>query len=154
MKLLEDELDLESITVMIQKEVADRLIATPGDKMSGAITYSVYYYARSKVIMEVPKESFIPEPEVTSKVIRLDIRKQPEIKVKNKEFMFKVIKLAFTQRRKTLLNALKNNGILSSKEQGIEIFTNLGLSENVRAENLSLEQFAKLSECIESKIEN
>ncbi len=154
MKLLEDELDLESITVMIQKEVADRLIATPGDKMSGAITYSVYYYATSKAIMEVPKESFIPEPEVTSKVIRLDIRKKPEIEVKNKEFMFKIIKLAFTQRRKTLLNALKNNSILSSKEQGIEIFTKLGLSENVRAENLSLEQFAKLSEYIESKIEN
>ena len=149
MKLLEDELDLESITVMIQKEVADRLIATPGDKMSGAITYSVYYYATSKAIMEVPKESFIPEPEVTSKVIRLDIRKKPEIEVKNKEFMFKVIKLAFTQRRKTLLNALKNNGILSSKEQGIEIFTKLGLLENVRAENLSIEQFAKLSELLE-----
>ena len=75
MKLLEEELDLESITVMIQKEVADRLIAIPGQKNTGAITYSVYYYATSEAILEVPNNSFIPEPEVTSKVIKLNIRK-------------------------------------------------------------------------------
>ena len=74
MKLLEEKLDLESITVMIQKEVADRLIAIPGEKETGAITYAVYYYAIAEAILEVPKESFIPEPEVTSKVIKLNIR--------------------------------------------------------------------------------
>ena len=81
MKLLEEKLDLESITVMVQKEVADRLIAIPGDKETGAITYSVYYYAQGEELLEVSKDSFIPEPEVTSKVIRLRIRKEPPVKV-------------------------------------------------------------------------
>ena len=101
MKLLEDKLNIESITVMIQKEVADRLIAIPGDKLSGAITYSIYYYAVAESIMEVPNNSFLPEPEVTSKVIKLNLRKAPPIKVKDEELMFKIIKLAFMQRRKT-----------------------------------------------------
>ena len=101
MKLLEEELDLESITVMIQKEVADRLIAIPGKKDTGAITYAVYYYAIAKDILIVPKESFIPEPEVTSEVINLKIRKQSPIEVKNKDYMFKIIKSAFTQRRRS-----------------------------------------------------
>ena len=91
MKLLEEKLDLESITVMIQKEVADRLIAIPGEKETGAITYAVYYYAIAEAILEVPKESFIPEPEVTSKVIKLNIRKEPPIEVQDKELMFKII---------------------------------------------------------------
>ena len=79
MKLLEEELDLNSITVMVQKEVADRLISNPGEKDAGAITYSVYYYATSESILEVPKNSFIPEPEVTSKVIKLILRKTPPV---------------------------------------------------------------------------
>ena len=111
MKLLEEELELESITVMIQKEVADRLIAVPGQKNTGAITYSVYYYASSEAIMEVPNSSFIPEPEVTSKVIKLNIRKEPIVTPKDKEKMFKIIKYAFMQKRKTLLNSLTNNGV-------------------------------------------
>ena len=84
MKLLEEELDLESITIMIQKEVADRLVAIPGDKNTGAITYTVYYYASSEKILEVPNTSFIPEPEVTSEVIKLNIRKEPVVKTQNK----------------------------------------------------------------------
>ena len=146
MKLLEEELDLESITVMIQKEVADRLIAVPGEKNTGAITYTVYYYAESQAIMEVPKESFIPEPEVTSKVIKLNIRKTPPVNPKNKEKMFKVIKCAFMQRRKTLLNSLTNNKIFANKEQGIKILNNSEIKENIRAEELSLEDFAKISD--------
>ena len=146
MKLLEEELDLESITVMIQKEVADRLIAVPGEKNTGAITYTVYYYAESQAIMEVPKESFIPEPEVTSKVIKLNIRKAPPVNPKNKEKMFKVIKCAFMQRRKTLLNSLTNNKIFANKEQGIKILNNSEIKENIRAEELSLEDFAKISD--------
>ena len=92
MKLLEDRLDLESITVMIQKEVADRLIAIPGEKETGAITYSVYYYSTAEGIMEVPNDSFIPEPEVTSKVIKLTLRKEPPVEVKSRGVMFRIIK--------------------------------------------------------------
>lgn len=145
MKLLEEELELESITVMIQKEVADRLIATPGEKNTGAITYSVYYYADSEAIMEVPNSSFIPEPEVTSKVIKLNIRKEPVVKPKDKEKMFKIIKYAFMQKRKTLLNSLTNNGVFKNKTQGTEILNSLGIKENVRPEELTLEQFEKIS---------
>ena len=146
MKLLEEKLDLESITVMIQKEVADRLIAIPGKKNTGAITYSVYYYASSKAILEVPKDSFIPAPEVTSKVIKLNIRKEPIITVKSSEKMFKIIKSAFTQRRKTLLNSLVNTKIIENKSKGIAVLHKLGLNENVRPEELTLEQFAKISD--------
>ena len=146
MKLLEEELELESITVMIQKEVADRLIAIPGEKNTGAITYAVYYYATSEAIMEVPNSSFIPEPAVTSKVIKLNIRKAPPVNPKNKEKMFKVIKCAFMQRRKTLLNSLTNNKIFANKEQGIKILNNSEIKENIRAEELSLEDFAKISD--------
>lgn len=145
MKLLEDKLDLDSITVMVQKEVADRLIATPGDKDTGAITYSVYYYATSKAILEVPKDSFIPEPEVTSEVIKLDIRKTPPVEVKSKKVMFRIIKSAFMQRRKTLLNSLTNTKVFLNKEEGLEILKKLNLPEDIRAEKLSLQDFANIT---------
>ena len=90
MKLLEEELDIESITVMIQKEVAQRLIAKPGNKLSGAITYCVYYYADSESVMIVENNSFIPEPEVQSQVIKLKIRKNPIISLNNKDLFFKL----------------------------------------------------------------
>ena len=151
MKLLEEKLDLESITVMIQKEVADRLIATPGDKETGAITYSVYYYATSQAILEVPNDSFIPEPEVTSKVIKLNIRKNPPVKVKSKEVMFRIIKSAFMQRRKTLLNALVNTKVFLNKEEGIRILKEIGLAEDIRAEKLTIEDFAKITNIILEK---
>ena len=146
MKLLEEELELESITVMIQKEVADRLIAIPGEKNTGAITYAVYYYATSEAIMEVPNSSFIPEPAVTSKVIKLNIRKEPIVTPKNKEKMFKVIKCAFMQKRKTLLNSLTNNKLFENKNQGIELLKSLQINENIRPEELTLEQFEKISD--------
>lgn len=146
MKLLEEELNLESITVMIQKEVADRLIATPGQKNTGAITHTVYYYAESEDILEVPNTSFIPEPEVTSKVIKLNIRKEPKVKLKDKEKMFKIIKCAFMQKRKTLLNSLTNTKIFKNKQEGIEILKKLEIAENIRPEELTLEQFKKISE--------
>ena len=147
MKLLEEKLDLESITVMVQKEVAERLIAVPGpkEKNTGAISYTVLYYASSQKIMEVDKESFIPAPEVQSEVIKLDIRKDPIVKVKKPEYMFKIIKFAFMQRRKTILNSLTNANIFKNKEEGIKILEEIGLSENVRAENLSIEDFAKIA---------
>lgn len=148
MKLLEEKLELESITVMIQKEVADRLIAIPGQKNTGAITYSVYYYASSEGILEVPNSSFIPEPEVTSKVIKLNIRKEPIVKPKDTEKMFKIIKYAFTQKRKTLLNSLTNNKVFDSKQQGIEVLKSLNINENARPEELTIEQFKIISDSL------
>lgn len=148
MKLLEDELDLESITVMIQKEVADRLIANPGDKNAGAITYTVYYYSIGEKIVEVPKNSFIPEPEVISEVIKLKIRSVPAVDVKNKKLMFEIIKKAFMQRRKTLLNSLNNSNVFKNKEEGINILNELGLEENIRAEKLTLKDFSNIADKI------
>lgn len=149
MKLLEEELPLESITVMIQKEVADRLIAIPGDKETGSITYSVYYYAETQGILEVPNYSFIPEPEVTSKVIRLNIRREPPVSVKNKEVMFRIIKCAFMQRRKTLLNALVNAKVFENKEEGIQILEKLDMDINIRPEKLKLEDYANITNLLQ-----
>ena len=145
MKLLEEQLDIESITIMIQKEVADRLIENPGGKNSGAITYTVNYYAEPEGILEVPNNSFIPEPEVTSKVLKLNIRKEPKVDVKNQDVMFKIIKSAFLQRRKTLLNALVNNKIFNSKEECIKVLQELDFDVNIRGEKLTLEDYAKLA---------
>lgn len=145
MKLLEEELDLKSITVMIQKEVADRLIAIPGEKNTGAITYAIYYYTEAHEIMEVPNNSFIPEPEVTSKVIKLNIRKDPIVKVENKELMFKIIRSAYMQRRKTLLNSLTNSKVFNNKEEGVLILKELNLKEDIRAEKLTLQDFVNIT---------
>ena len=154
MKLLEEKLDLESITVMIQKEVADRLAEIPGGKNTGAITYTVYFYAETEKILEVPNNSFIPEPEVTSEVIKLNIRKEEPVKVDDKELFFKIIKSAFMQRRKTLLNGLTNAKVFKNKEEGIKVLKELGISENIRAEKLTLEQFAQLSDLLIKDSEN
>lgn len=148
MKLLEEELDLESITVMIQKEVADRLIAIPGEKNTGAITYTVYYYSLGEKIIEVKNNSFIPEPEVTSEVIKLTIRNKAPIEVKDKDLMFRIIKNAFMQRRKTLVNSLSNSKIFKSKLEGIKILEDIGLKENVRAEQLTLQNFSDIADKI------
>lgn len=145
MKLLEEQLEIQSITVMIQKEVADRLIATPGEKETGAITYTVYYYATAQGVIEVPNNAFIPEPEVTSKVITLKIRKEPPVEVKDKEVMFRIIKCAFMQRRKTLMNALVNAKVFLNKEEAIQILKEIGLPENIRAEKLTLQDFANIA---------
>lgn len=146
MKLLEDNLNIESITIMIQKEVADRLIETPGGKNTGAITYAINYYSIPEGIIEVPKDSFIPEPEVTSKVLKLRIRDIPAVEVKDVELMFKIIKAAFMQRRKTLLNALVNNKVIKTKEDGMKILENLNMDIAIRGEKLSLEDYAKLAD--------
>ena len=148
MKLLEEKLNIESITVMIQKEVADRLTALPGEKLSGAITYSVYYYATAEKILEVPNNSFIPEPEVTSEVIKLNLRKEAPIKVDNEELLFKIIKLAFMQRRKTLVNALSNGNLFKNKEQIYTMLKELNIDEKVRGEALTLEQYAEITNWI------
>lgn len=148
MRLLEEHLDIKSITVMIQKEVAERLIEIPGGKNTGAITHTVYYYCESEKIMEVPNSSFIPEPEVTSEVIKMHLRQTPAVKIENPKVMFMIIKSAFMQRRKTLLNALTNAQVFISKQEGIKILKKLNLDENVRAENLSIQDFANIAKCI------
>ena len=148
MKLLEDKLDIETITVMVQKEVADRLIAIPGEKLSGAITYSVYYYATSENVTIVENNSFIPEPEVDSEVIKLTIRKNQLVNLLNEGHFFKLIKISFMQRRKTLINALVNGGILKSKEDAKKLFDNLKMDYNTRGETLSIEKFAEISNYI------
>ena len=144
MKLLEERLDLQSITVMVQKEVAERLIAVPGEKFTGAITYSVYYYADSENVRVVDKSSFIPEPSVESEVINLKIRENPPVNVNNEELFFKLIKIAFMQRRKTLVNSLSNSGFIE-KNKIIEILKQLNINENIRAEKLSIQDFANIA---------
>ena len=144
MKLLEENLDIASITVMIQKEVADRLIEIPSGKNTGAITYTVYYYCECEKIRVVENTCFVPMPEVTSEVINLKLRKEPAVKVENKKVFFNIIKSAFMQRRKTLLNALVNTGVFKSKEEGAEILRKLNLREDIRAEKLTIEDFARI----------
>ena len=147
MKLLEDKLNIESITVMVQKEVAKRLTAEPGDKLSGAITYAVNYYCEPEEVVIVQNSSFIPEPEVESEVINLKIRKEPPVIVKNEELFFKLIKASFMQRRKTLLNGISNSGLMN-KEEVKQLLNKAGLDERVRGESLSMQDFANLANLI------
>lgn len=145
MKLLENRLNIKSITIMIQKEVAERILAKPGTKLSGAITYSVNYYAEPEKVTMVPNTSFIPSPEVDSEVIKLNIRKTPPVTLNDEKLFFNVIKASFMQRRKTLTNGLVNGGIIENKSKAVEMLKSIGLSENIRGEELTLEQFADLS---------
>ena len=145
MKLLEDKLDIESITIMIQKEVAQRLIANPGEDLSGAITYAIHYFAVPESIVEVSHNSFIPEPEVDSRVIKLNIRKEPAVCVKDEDRLFKIIKFAFMQRRKTLVNALSNGDLFESKKEIETMLKDLDIDTKIRGEKLTLEQFAQIA---------
>lgn len=149
MKLLEDKLDIQSITVMIQKEVADRIVSVPGSKLSGAITYGVNYYSEAESIRIVDRSMFIPEPNVDSEVIRLKIRKEPVVNLKNEALFFDIIKHSFMQRRKTLINALVNSKIIDNKELAKKILQEIGLTENVRGEALTIYDFERLSNYIE-----
>lgn len=151
MKLLEDKLNLESITVMVQKEVAERLSDKPGGKEVGAITYSINYYTNPEIIIDVPRDSFIPAPNVDSAVIKLDVLKEPKVKVLDEELFFKVIKFSFLQKRKTLINSLSNSGLLP-KDFLEEMLNELGIDLRVRAEQLSLEQFGQIADYIKDNI--
>ena len=151
MKLLEEKLDIETITVMIQKEVADRLVAEPGKANTGAITYAINYYTNPKVVLQVPNTAFIPAPDVNSTVIQLEVLQKPKIDVIDEEMFFKVIKYAFMQIRKTLLNSLTNSKILGEKEYIEKMLSELGIEKTIRAENLSLEEFAKIANWIKTK---
>jgi len=145
MKLLEENLNIESITVMIQKEVADRLIEKPGGKNTGAITYSIYYHSIAEEVLKVMPNSFIPEPAVESKVIKLTIRKEKAVKVNDEELMFKIIKYAFMQRRKTLVNALEKSSIFASKSEILEVLGKLNLNNKIRGEELTLQDYCNIA---------
>ena len=141
--LLESRLPIESITVMIQKEVADRLCCGCGSRDSGPITACVDYYAAAKKLFDVSKGSFMPAPKVDSSVIRLDLRKTPPVEVEDEKRFFRVIKAAFAQRRKTVLNSVSSSLSLS-KETVSSALESAGLEKTVRAEKMSLENFAAL----------
>lgn len=150
MKLLEDRLNLQSITVMVQKEVAERLTETPGGKDTGAITYSINYFADSEIVIQVPNTSFIPAPEVNSAVMKLTLLDKPRVIVKDEKNLFNIIKIAFMQKRKTLVNSLKNGNILDGKESIEKMLTELNIDLKARAENLTLEQFAQIADYVEN----
>lgn len=146
MGLFESHVPLKSITIMIQKEVADRMQVGPGTKDYGALSLAVQYYANPEVVAYVSPECFIPKPNVGSAVIRLDRYEKPPVQVENEEFMFKIIRAAFNQRRKTLANGLGNAPDLPiTRAQATEALEELGFGASVRGEALTLEEFAKLS---------
>lgn len=148
MKLLENRLDIDEIIVMVQKEVAERLTAKTGSRLAGAITYAVEYYAEAESIIKVPKESFIPSPKVESEVIKLKVRENPEVEVKDEKLLFDIIQKSFMQRRKTLSNSLINSHVVKDKESVEKMWLDLGLDSNVRGESLTLEQFGRISDYI------
>lgn len=145
MYLLESRLPVENITVMVQKEAADRLCAKVGSRDSGAITVAVNYYADAEVLFDVKRDCFTPSPNVDSCVIRLKVRKEPPVKVSDEEFFFKMVKAAFSQRRKTASNGI-SSGMGISKDKVAEALALSGLSPTVRAEALSMEELAALSD--------
>ena len=147
MKFLEDDLPLESITVLIQKEVAERIVADAGTKEYGAISVAVQYYSSPEIIRTVPPESFMPPPKVTSAIIKMDIKNHTKPEVSNEKRMFRVVKAAFGQRRKTLVNAL-SSGFDVPKEELARIVTDVTGSEKIRGEQLDLRQFIQISEIL------
>lgn len=148
MKLLEDKLKLTSITVMVQKEVAQRLSANPGEKESGAITYAIHYYTNPKIIVDVPNYSFIPSPKVDSAVIKFDVLDNPSINIVDEKLFFSIIKVAFLQKRKTLLNCLTNSNVFNNKSDAEKMLLDLGFDPKIRGEKLTLEDFARICEYI------
>lgn len=151
MALLENELPIENITVMVQKEVAERLAAGPGSKQYGAITVAVNYYCTPYLAANVPRNCFMPRPNVDSAVLKLALNEEPPVSLKNKNQFFRIIKAAFSQRRKTLLNALAANGELDlDKEHLKQLLDESGIGASTRGETLSLEKFAFLSDYLDN----
>lgn len=147
MSLFEQQVPVDNITVMVQKEVADRMQAGPGSKDYGALSLAVQYYASPYIVANVPSNCFIPRPNVGSAVIRLTRHKEPPVKVKDEKLMFRLIRASFNQRRKTLQNSLNNSPELSyTKEQIGQAIGSLGLGATVRGEALTLEQFGALAD--------
>ena len=149
MGLFESHVPIDSITIMVQKEVADRMQEGPGSKEYGALSLAVQYYAHPEIVVNVPPSCFMPQPKVGSAVIRLTRHEQPPVNVENEKLMFQLIRASFNQRRKTLANGLNNfPGLQLSKEVIQQCIEELGVPVTVRGEALSLEQFANLSNII------
>lgn len=147
MNLLEKKIPLDNITIMVQKEVAERMQVGPGTKDYGALSLAVQYYAKPEVMVSVPPECFMPRPKVASAVIRLTLYPEPPIKVSDPEYMFRLIRASFNQRRKTLANGLSNDsGLHLTRETVTDALRQMGLSETIRGEALTLEQFGELAE--------
>lgn len=142
-RFLEEEIDVDSILVMVQKEVAERMGASPGSKDYGSLSVFVQYYTEPEIVLTVPKNVFMPRPNVDSAVIRLKMRKE-KIALKDKDIFFKVVKAAFSKRRKTILNSL-SQGLNMEKEEIREILEKAEISPTERAENLNIEEFSKIS---------
>lgn len=151
MKFLEEEIPVKSLTVMVQKEVADRMAALPGGKDYGALSAAVQFYTVPKIIAKAEPHCFMPQPKVASVVIRLEVQDKPTVSVKDKDKMFAIIKSAFGQRRKTLVNALSKSPYINigkdSIQKALEV---MELDVNIRGEKLSLEQFARLSDLLDN----
>lgn len=143
MKLLEEKLPVESITIMMQKEVADRIKSSPGSRIYGAISVAVQYYCRVNIVEDVPKEYFMPMPKVDSAVLRLDVRKEAPVNLLDEKMFFRCIKAGFSQRRKTLLNSLTGTGF--GKGVISKCLVNAGIDGKRRAETLSLSDFAAVA---------
>lgn len=149
MGLFESHVPVQSITVMVQKEVADRMQVGPGTKDYGALSLAVQYYAKPYIAANVPPNCFMPRPKVGSAVIRLECHEEPPVQVEDEKLMFRIIRASFNQRRKTLANGLKNSPEISLSREGIEqAIAELGKGASVRGEALNLEEFAKLSNIV------
>ncbi|MCK6255116.1 16S rRNA (adenine(1518)-N(6)/adenine(1519)-N(6))-dimethyltransferase RsmA [Fictibacillus sp. KIGAM418] len=149
MKLLTEKLPIRGIVCMIQKEVADRLAAKPGTKDYNSLSIAVQYYAEAETVLKVPKTVFVPAPNVDSAVIRLTLRKEPPVQVKDETFFFEVIRSSFGQRRKTLWNNLLNNLPLKEKREELqEVFDEIQIDPKRRGETLTIEEFAKLADAL------
>ena len=150
MKLFESRARIESITVMVQKEVADRMAAGPGGKDYGSLSLAVGYYAKAVTVMDVPPSSFIPQPNVGSAVVNLSRYTEPRVKVRDEKRLFEIVRTAFNQRRKTLSNSLSNNPALGvSRQEVADALLKMGVDEKARGEILTLEQFAELSDILQ-----
>ena len=152
MGLFEKNVPVDSITVMVQKEVADRMQVGPGTKDYGALSLAVQYYAKPEIVANVPPNCFMPRPKVGSAVIKLTRYEKPPVEVQDEHLMFRLIRASFNQRRKTLQNGIANSGELSfAKEQIAKALESLGISANIRGESLSLAEFAALSDILTDK---
>jgi 16S rRNA (adenine1518-N6/adenine1519-N6)-dimethyltransferase len=131
---------------MVQKEVAERICATPGGKEYGALTLAVQFYSSARIVMSVGPENFVPEPKVASSVVRMEILKERPVKVENEKLLFAVIAASFSQRRKTILNSLGNSGVVNGGKKRLEeILNELGINPSARAETISLKQYAEIT---------
>ena len=143
MKLLEQKLPIKRIVVMVQKEVAERMVSEPGSKVYGALSVAVQSYTKPEIILEIPPKAFMPAPEVTSAVVSMEVRPTPPVVVDNEKKFFQVVKAAFQQRRKTFANAMKNTGL--PKEDIANVLANAGIDGKRRGETLSLQEFADVA---------